>query len=116
MICLPELIEDVALQHAPHRLAFYAQELAALFHAFYRDCRVIDPENAALSRARLELAQAAKLVLGALPEFDGDVRAGAHGAVNEPAVSGGSELPRLLGRWHEGVGARHVVPLHLLAG
>ena len=63
MIRLPELIEDVALQHAPHRLAFYAQELAALFHAFYRDCRVIDPENAALSRARLELAQAAKLVL-----------------------------------------------------
>lgn len=62
MIRLPELVEDVALQHAPHRLAFYAQELAALFHAFYRDCRVIDPENAALSQARLQLVQAAKLV------------------------------------------------------
>lgn len=63
MIRLPELIEDVALQHAPHRLAFYAQELAALFHAFYRDCRVVDPENAALSQARLQLAQAVKHVL-----------------------------------------------------
>ncbi len=63
MIRLPELVEDVALQHAPHRLAFYAQELAALFHAFYRDCRVIDPDNVALSRARLELVHAAKLVL-----------------------------------------------------
>ncbi|MDE2817191.1 MAG: arginine--tRNA ligase [Chloroflexota bacterium] len=62
MIRLPELVEDVALQHTPHRLAFYAQELAALFHAFYRDCRVIDPENAALSQARLQLVQAAKLV------------------------------------------------------
>lgn len=62
MIRLPELVEDVALQHAPHRLAFYAQELAALFHAFYRDCRVIDPENVALSEARLQLVQAAKLV------------------------------------------------------
>lgn len=62
MIRLPELVEDVALQHAPHRLAFYAQELAALFHAFYRDCRVIDPENAAVSQARLQLVQAAKLV------------------------------------------------------
>ena len=62
MIRLPELVEDVALQHAPHRLAFYAQELAALFHAFYRDCRVIDPENVALSQARLQLVQAAKLV------------------------------------------------------
>ena len=63
MIRLPELVEDVALQHAPHRLAFYAQELAALFHAFYRDCRVIDPDNVALSQARLQLVQAAKLVL-----------------------------------------------------
>ncbi len=62
MLRLPELVEDVALQHAPHRLAFYAQELAALFHAFYRDCRVIDPENVALSQARLQLVQAAKLV------------------------------------------------------
>jgi arginyl-tRNA synthetase len=63
MIRLPELVEDVALQHAPHRLAFYAQELAALFHAFYRDCRVIDPDNEALTRARLQLVRAAKLVL-----------------------------------------------------
>ena len=62
MLRLPELVEDVALQHAPHRLAFYAQELAALFHAFYRDCRVIDPDNVALSQARLQLVQAAKLV------------------------------------------------------
>ena len=63
MIRLPELIEDVALQHTPHRLAFYAQELAALFHVFYRDCRVLDPEEAALSRARLQLVRAAKHVL-----------------------------------------------------
>ena len=63
MLRLPELVEDVALQHAPHRLAFYAQELAALFHAFYRDCRVIDPDNVALSQARLQLVRAAKLVL-----------------------------------------------------
>lgn len=63
MIRLPELIEDIALQHAPHRLAFYAQELAAHFHAFYRDCRVVDPENAALSQARLQLVHAVKLVL-----------------------------------------------------
>ena len=63
MIRLPELVEDVAQQHAPHRLAFFAQELAGLFHAFYRDCRVIDPENVALSSARLQLVHAAKLVL-----------------------------------------------------
>ena len=63
MIRLPELVEDVAMQHAPHRLAFFAQELAALFHAFYRDCRVIDSDNLTLSHARLQLVLAAKLVL-----------------------------------------------------
>ena len=30
---------------------------------FYRDCRVIDSDNLALSRARLQLVLAAKLVL-----------------------------------------------------
>ena len=46
------------------RLAFYAQELAATFHAFYRDCRVVssDPADADLSRARLRLVAATKAV------------------------------------------------------
>jgi arginyl-tRNA synthetase len=61
---LPEVIEKVALQLAPHGLAFYAQELAAVFHAFYRDCRVVssDPADADLSRARLRLVAATKAV------------------------------------------------------
>ena len=37
---LPEVIEKAATQLAPHHLAFYAQDLAGTFHAFYRDCRV----------------------------------------------------------------------------
>jgi arginyl-tRNA synthetase len=50
---------------APHHLPYYAQDLAAAFHAFYRDCRVVssDPADAELTRARLRLAKAAKLVL-----------------------------------------------------
>lgn len=61
---LPEVIEKAALQLAPHHLAFYAQELASTFHAFYRDCRVIssDPADAALSCARLRLTAATKAV------------------------------------------------------
>ncbi len=61
---LPEVIEKAALQLAPHTLAFYAQELAATFHAFYRDCRVVssDPADADLSRARLRLVAATKSV------------------------------------------------------
>jgi arginyl-tRNA synthetase len=61
---LPEVVEKAALQLAPHSLAFYAQELAAVFHAFYRDCRVVssDPADADLSRARLRLVAATKAV------------------------------------------------------
>ena len=43
-----------------------SQDLAATFHAFYRDCRVVssEPTDAALTKARLRLAKAAKLALG----------------------------------------------------
>ena len=49
----------------PHHLPPYAMELAAVFNAFYRDCRVVssDPADEAISRARLKLAAAAKQVL-----------------------------------------------------
>ncbi len=61
---LPEIVEKAAVQLAPHNLAFYAQELAAVFHAFYRDCRVLssDPADTELSRARLRLVAATKAV------------------------------------------------------
>ncbi|MBC7250483.1 MAG: arginine--tRNA ligase [Anaerolineae bacterium] len=65
MLLLPEVIEQAALNLAPHHLTYYAQDLAAAFHVFYRDCRVVssDPADAEISRARLKLAQAAKTVL-----------------------------------------------------
>lgn len=61
---LPEVIERAATQLAPHHLAFYAMDLAGVFHAFYRDCRVIsaDPADAGLSCARLRLVAATKAV------------------------------------------------------
>lgn len=58
----PELVERSAVNYEPHRLTGYAMDLAALFHAFYRDCRVLG-EAADITAARLVLAQAAKTVL-----------------------------------------------------
>jgi arginyl-tRNA synthetase len=65
MLELPEVVALAAQQMAPHHLAHYAQDLAATFHAFYRDCRVVssDPGDAQLTKSRLRLAKAAKLVL-----------------------------------------------------
>ncbi|OQB28781.1 MAG: Arginine--tRNA ligase [Chloroflexi bacterium ADurb.Bin180] len=65
MIMLPEIVKLAAETLAPHHLAAYAQELAGHFHAFYRDCRVVssDAADEELTQARLELVQAARIVL-----------------------------------------------------
>lgn len=63
MLALPEIITVAANAYAPHHLTLYASELAAQFHAFYRDCRVVDPDALPLTAARLMLARAAKNVL-----------------------------------------------------
>lgn len=50
----PEVVEGSALNFEPHRITYFLQELAGLFHSFYNKHRVIgeDPE---LSAARLLL-------------------------------------------------------------
>ena len=63
MLQLPELVQQMARTMEPHHLPHYAGELATAFHAFYTECRVIDDENEALSKARLKLCSAAKVVL-----------------------------------------------------
>ena len=63
MLELPEVVAQAATQMAPHHLTFYAQDLAATFHAFYRDCRVVDSEAPEQTQARLMLAQAARMTL-----------------------------------------------------
>lgn len=65
MLELPEVVALAAENLAPHHLPHYAQDLAAAFHAFYRDCRVVssDPADAELTKARLRLVKAAKLTL-----------------------------------------------------
>lgn len=65
MIRLPEVVRTAALQLAPHHLAYYAYDVAAAFHSFYRDCRVVssDPDDEPVSRARLKLVAACRVVL-----------------------------------------------------
>jgi arginyl-tRNA synthetase len=62
LLLLPELVETAATTLEPHHLTYYAQDLATVFHAFYRDCRVISQDEA-LTKARLKLVAAAKTVL-----------------------------------------------------
>jgi arginyl-tRNA synthetase len=62
MLQLPELVESVAVSLEPHQLPYYAMDLATAFHDFYEKCRVVSNDEA-VSRARLKLVAAAKLVL-----------------------------------------------------
>ncbi|MFC1984699.1 arginine--tRNA ligase [Chloroflexota bacterium] len=62
MLLLPEIVEIVARTLEPHHLTYYAQDLAAVFHSFYRQCRIVSDDEA-LTKTRLKLVQAAKLVL-----------------------------------------------------
>lgn len=57
-----EMVEDCARFRAPFKFTRYAEDLAALFHVFYTQCRVVT-ENKELSQARLSLVKATKIVL-----------------------------------------------------
>lgn len=62
LIRLPEIVEDTAKDYQVQRLPQYAVDLAAAFHRFYRDCRVIS-EDEELTKSRLSLILATKTVL-----------------------------------------------------
>ena len=58
----PELILTAARERAPHSLAFYLRELAAEFHSYYNDERIlVDDET--LRSARLALSAAVRQTL-----------------------------------------------------
>ncbi|MFQ5410295.1 MAG: DALR anticodon-binding domain-containing protein, partial [Anaerolineales bacterium] len=71
LLDLSEVIALCVRDHAPHHLTTYARDLASTFHAFYRDCRVVDPAAPALSQARLKLARAARTGLARTLELIG---------------------------------------------
>ena len=65
MLQFPEVIEAAAIALEPHQLPFYARELASVFSQFYEQCRVLssNPDDRAISLARLKLVAATRTVL-----------------------------------------------------
>jgi len=62
LILLPEIIQEVVNTLQPHHLPYYAQDLATVFHSFYKQCRVVSKDEA-LTNARLKLVRATQTVL-----------------------------------------------------
>ncbi|MBR3223908.1 MAG: arginine--tRNA ligase [Atopobiaceae bacterium] len=63
----PELVEGCARDRAPFRLTHYVEDVAGAFHSFYTQCQVLPSEGrpvpAELSRARLAVCDAVRLVI-----------------------------------------------------
>jgi len=68
---LPEVVEEAAAAEETHGITTYATELATRFHAYYRDARVIVPDQPDRSARRLALCQATQRSLAAALELLG---------------------------------------------
>ncbi|HZM72453.1 MAG TPA: arginine--tRNA ligase [Candidatus Polarisedimenticolia bacterium] len=63
LIRFPDVVADAAAAHEVHGITTYATELGTAFHAFYRDARVVDPDEPERSARRLALVRATQLTL-----------------------------------------------------
>jgi arginyl-tRNA synthetase len=70
LVALPEEVAEAADRRAPHRIAGYSLELAQVFTAFYRDCKVVGATPTEVEAFRIALCVATRstlaLVLGLL--------------------------------------------------
>ena len=59
----PVKMEDVLHSLEPRKIATYLEEVAAAYHKFYGNHKVINPQNTHLSSARKKLCEATKIIL-----------------------------------------------------
>ena len=59
----PSKMEEVLKVLEPRKLATYLEEVAAAYHKFYGNHKIIDPQNLDLSMARKKLCEATKIIL-----------------------------------------------------
>ncbi len=62
LLTYPMALESAARSYEPHRITFYLQELAKMFHSYYHKYKVIT-DDTDTAKARLALCQAIKTVL-----------------------------------------------------
>jgi arginyl-tRNA synthetase len=69
MAAWPRVVENAAIAHEPHRVAFYLHDVAGLFHTLWTkgredtELRFIDPADWPTTRARLALVKATQTVI-----------------------------------------------------
>jgi arginyl-tRNA synthetase len=65
LLDLPDVVLDAAGHRETQGMTAYATALATRFHAYYRDRRVVDPDDPAMSAVRLALVDATRVTLAA---------------------------------------------------
>jgi arginyl-tRNA synthetase len=55
-------VHEAAEARAPQKISTWARDFAAIFHGFYRDCKVLS-DDAELTQARLWLTEACRIGL-----------------------------------------------------
>jgi arginyl-tRNA synthetase len=63
IVQFPEVVEDAIWDEETLGVTTYLQDLAAQFNAFYRDAKVVDPDQPERSARRLALAEATRVTL-----------------------------------------------------
>ncbi len=59
----PLVVNEAALSRQPHKICNYIQKIAASFHSFYSECKVLNPAEPSLTNERLALVLATKITL-----------------------------------------------------
>jgi len=62
LLTYPVVFEGAVIGHEPHRITFYLQELAGMFHPYYHRYKVVT-DDVNLTMARLALCEAIRIVL-----------------------------------------------------
>ncbi len=62
LLTYPMVFEGAVIAHEPHRITFYLQELAGIFHPYYHKYKVVTADMN-LTLARLALCEAIRIVL-----------------------------------------------------
>ncbi len=62
LLSYPMVFEGAVIAHEPHRITFYLQELAGMFHPYYHKYKVVT-DDVNLTAARLALCEAIRIVL-----------------------------------------------------
>ncbi|MDA8168779.1 MAG: arginine--tRNA ligase [Nitrospiraceae bacterium] len=63
LLMYPMVFEASALAREPHRITYYLQEIAGMFHPYYNRHRIVSETGPELTLARLALVEAVRLVL-----------------------------------------------------